>query len=103
MRVPGLRFLFIILLCVCAFREVYASSIEGKVVAVHDGDTLTILKNDNAQTKIRLAEIDAPESSQPYGSRSKQELSSLAFDKTASVQVQDIDRYGRTVGRISIE
>ena len=80
-----------------------AETIIGKVVGVHDGDTLTLLDNSKTQIKIRLAEIDAPESHQPYGSRSKQELSGLAFGRPAAVQVQDIDRYGRTVGRVTVD
>ena len=78
-------------------------TIIGKVVGVHDGDTLTLLDDSKRQIKIRLAEIDAPESRQPYGSRAKQELSGLAFGRPATVQVQDIDRYGRTVGRITVD
>lgn len=78
-------------------------TIIGKVVGVHDGDTLTMLDDSKTQIKIRLAEIDAPESRQPYGSRAKQELSELAFGRSAAVQVQDIDRYGRTVGRITVD
>ena len=80
-----------------------AETIIGKVVGVHDGDTLTLLDDSNRQKKVRLAEIDAPESHQPYGSRAKQELSELAFGRSAAVQVQDIDRYGRTVGRITVD
>lgn len=80
-----------------------ADTLAGKVVGVHDGDTLTLLDDSNRQIKIRLAEIDAPESHQPYGSRAKQELSGLAFGRYAAVQVQDIDRYGRTVGRITVD
>ena len=70
---------------------------------MHDGDTLTLLDDSKTQVKIRLAEIDAPESRQPYGSRAKQELSGLAFGRSAAVQVQDMDRYGRTVGRVTID
>ena len=33
----------------------------GRVVGVHDGDTLTVLSAGNVQRKIRLVEIDAPE------------------------------------------
>ena len=80
-----------------------AETLAGMVVGVHDGDTLTLLDNSKRQIKIRLAEIDAPESRQPYGSRAKQELSGLVFGRPAAVQVQDIDRYGRTVGRITVD
>ena len=50
--------------------------------------------------QIRLAEIDAPESRQPFGTRARQELSDLVFGKDVGMTVQDIDRYGRTVGRV---
>ena len=79
---------------------VTAAEITGRVVGIADGDTLTILDADHRQTKVRLAEIDAPESHQPYGTRAKQVLSELVFGKSVRVVVVDIDRHGRTVGRI---
>jgi len=76
-----------------------AAELSGRVVRVADGDTFTLLTSDSQQIKIRLAEIDAPESGQPYGNKSKQALSSLLVGKDIRVVVQTIDRYGRTVGR----
>jgi len=73
--------------------------LEGRVISIADGDTFTLLTTDKQQVKIRLAEIDAPESGQPYGNKSKQALSSLIFGKQVEVRVQTTDRYGRTVGR----
>jgi micrococcal nuclease len=66
------------------------------VIGVSDGDTLTLLV-EQKPLKIRLANIDAPEKSQAFGERSKQSLSELCYDKDASYQKQDVDRYGRTV------
>jgi len=80
-----------------------AAELTGKVVGISDGDTLTLLVPDGArfkQVKVRLGEIDTPESKQPYGQRAKQALSDLAFGKQARVVVQDTDRFGRTVGRV---
>lgn len=77
-----------------------SEQIQGRVVGVHDGDTFTLLQNNNQQTKIRLAEIDSPESNQSYGNKAKQELSYLIFGKTVTVTIFDKDRYGRTVGRV---
>ena len=54
------------------------------------------------QVRVRLGEIDTPESRQPYGERAKQALSGLAFGKQARVVVQDTDRYGRTVGQVYV-
>jgi micrococcal nuclease len=72
------------------------------VIKISDGDTLTIVDQSKNQIKIRLAEIDTPESRQPYGNKSKQELSGLCFGKNVTIQVQTKDRYGRTVGRIYV-
>jgi len=69
-------------------------------VGVHDGDTLTVMQNGKG-TKVRLVEIDAPESDQDYGQRSKQSLSDLCFGKDATVQDQGKDKYGRTLGRVT--
>ena len=82
-----------------------AAEYSGKVVGVSDGDTLTLLVPDGAsfkQVRVRLGEIDTPESRQPYGERAKQALSDLAFGQQARVVVQDTDRFGRTVGRVYV-
>jgi len=79
-----------------------ATQLSGKVISIADGDTLTILAAGNQQVKIRLAEIDTPESGQPFGNRSKQALSKLAGRQSVTVEVQDIDQYGRTVGRVYV-
>lgn len=71
-----------------------------KVVGVSDGDTITALCQGNEQVKVRLAEIDAPEKAQPFGTKSKQSLSDLCFGKQARIASQGRDRYGRTIGRM---
>lgn len=75
----------------------------GKIVGVSDGDTFTLLTDDKKQIKVRLSEIDTPESAQPYGSRAKQALSDLIFGKEVHVLKEDIDRYGRLVGHVYID
>ena len=77
--------------------------IYGTVVGITDGDTLTILTAINKTAKIRLAEIDTPERSQPYGKRAKQELSDLTFKKPVAIRLVGIDRYERIVGRIYVD
>ena len=76
------------------------ADITGKVVAVADGDTITVL-HDNAQVKVRLTEIDAPEKAQAFGNRSKQSLTDLCLDKTAVLAEKGKDRYGRTLARVT--
>lgn len=67
-----------------------------QVIGIADGDTLTLLVNQRP-LKIRLANIDAPEKKQAFGQRSRQSLSELCWKKNAKYEVQDIDRYKRTV------
>lgn len=80
-----------------------AETCHGRVIKVSDGDTLTVLGAGNRHFKIRLAEIDAPESKQPYGKHAKQELSNMVFAKSVTVDVQTIDRYGRFVGHVCVD
>jgi endonuclease YncB( thermonuclease family) len=77
-------------------------TLDGRVVGIADGDTLTLLV-DREQIRIRLAQIDAPEFDQPYGKKAKAALSALAFGKRAHVEVVDIDRYGRAVGEVFVD
>lgn len=77
-----------------------AETIDGKVTAVQDGDTLTILDSNNMEHKIRLVGIDAPERRQPFGSKAKQALSDKVFGKTIRVEWNEKDRYGRMLGKV---
>ncbi len=79
-----------------------AADMTGRVVGVHDGDTLTLLVAGDREIQIRLAEIDTPESRQPYGTKAKQALSTLAFGKRVRVVAVGTDRYGRTLGRVYV-
>jgi endonuclease YncB( thermonuclease family) len=80
----------------------FANQLDGTVVGVVDGDTITILDSTNAQTKIRLIGIDAPEKAQPFGERSKINLSNLVFNKSVTVLWGKRDRYGRTIGKVMV-
>lgn len=91
-----------LLFCGFAFHAHAGSAIEGRVVGVADGDTITVLTGGRESIRVRLAEIDAPEKSQAFGQRSKQSLSDLVFGKTVRVEQQDVDRYGRVVGRVFV-
>lgn len=87
------------LLLTLAAPLVFAAEISCRVVGVSDGDTFTCLTAEKRQVKVRMAEIDTPESKQPYGTRARQALSDLVFGKDVKLVVQDTDRYGRTVAR----
>ncbi len=88
---------------VCSVSSHAQQTLNGDVVAVADGDTLTILDADLTQYRIRLAGIDAPEKSQPFGQVAKQKLSALCYDKPAHIVVVSIDRYNRVVGDVTCD
>ncbi|MBK7615641.1 MAG: thermonuclease family protein [Burkholderiales bacterium] len=76
------------------------------VIGVTDGDTLKARCESDPEPQtitIRLAEIDAPESHQAFGNRSKRSLSDLCFKKPAEVRPVTKDRYGRTVARVACD
>ena len=79
---------------------VSADTLNGKVVKITDGDTLVVLDAGNTQHKIRLSGIDAPESNQPFGQRSKEALSALVAGQRVEVDWHKHDRYGRIVGKV---
>jgi len=79
------------------------ASIEGNIVGVSDGDTVTLLDAQKKQWKVRLLGIDAPEKKMPFGQRSKQHLADLVFKKLVTVEYFKRDRYGRTIGKILVE
>jgi micrococcal nuclease len=75
----------------------------GTVTAIKDGDTFEVLYNGQAE-RVRLAEIDCPESAQAYGKKAKQFASDLCFGKTVTVASGGKrDRYGRVVGIVTTE
>jgi endonuclease YncB( thermonuclease family) len=78
-----------------------AQALEGAVVAVHDGDTLS-LRAGGTTIRVRLAQIDAPERGQPWGRRAREALERLAGGRRARLVPVDRDDYGRTVGDLFV-
>ena len=81
----------------------YADTLTGIVVGVSDGDTITVLDAERQQHKVRLSGIDAPEKAQPFGQRSKENLSHLVFTKEVAVDWTKRDRYKRIVGKVMVQ
>ena len=76
---------------------------EGRVVGVQDGDTITVLDSSNANHRIRLLGIDAPEKGQAFGNRSGENLSQGIFNRVVTIEWSKHDRYGRIVGKVVLE
>lgn len=81
---------------------VHSETLIGTVVGLADGDTVTVLDASRTQYRIRLAGIDAPEKKQNFGSRSRQSLSELIFQKPVRVEYTKTDRYGRIIGEVLV-
>lgn len=97
MKLHSITAVILLLTLKCA-----AATLEGRVVAVLDGDTITLLDASHRQFRIRLAGIDAPEKKQPFGQRSKASLSGLVFGKSVIVETKKQDLYGRSIGKVLV-
>lgn len=78
----------------------YAENIQANIVSIQDGDTITVKTKSNKKVKIRMYGIDAPELSQSYGQKSKQQLAKLLKNKNISYKTANVDSYGRTVATV---
>jgi endonuclease YncB( thermonuclease family) len=99
-KFPGLRALFALICCLAlnAQAEVFSA----KVIVVMDGDTVMVLR-DGKKTKIRLANIDAPEKDQAFGKQSRDSLQEMIGKKQVQIESKAVDQYGRLVGLISLD
>jgi micrococcal nuclease len=87
---------------IASFYFTTAAQIRGKVISIADGDPFTMLVG-NKQVKIRLHGVDCPENAQDFGNVAKEFLASYVFWKIVSVKDMDTDRYGRTIGMVTVE
>ena len=78
-----------------------SNQIEGKVIAVKDGDTIVILF-DGKPLAIRLAHIDCPEikKKQPYGTAAKKFTADFCFGKI--VRVENDGKFDRNKRMIAV-
>jgi endonuclease YncB( thermonuclease family) len=91
-----------LLLLLVLVEPAWAEALVGKVVKVSDGDTLTVLV-ERKQIKVRLIEIDAPESRQAFGERSRKSLGEMCAGQQATVSYRARDKYGRVLGRVQCQ
>lgn len=71
-----------------------------KIISIHDGDTLTVINDNNKEVKIRLFGIDAPETTQKYGQASRDYLRRIVKGKNLSYKIRSQDDYGRVVATL---
>ena len=82
--------------------EVVAQGVKASVLSIGDGDTLRV-REGNRTLNVRLACIDAPETSQaPHGANARSQLQALApLGSSVELRIQATDRYGRSVAELS--
>lgn len=90
---------FATLLLVLAGGSAAQGVLVGRVVRVHDGDSVTLQQGDR-RVALRLAAVDAPELAQPHGTEAREALQACAFGRQVVVQVHGPDRHGRLVGQL---
>ncbi len=89
----------LVLLC----QSVQAETLSGTVIGVVDGDTLTVEDAQKRKHRIRLAEIDAPQRKQAFGTKSRQSLSALCLNKPVQVEWQAKDKNDRYLGQVKCD
>ncbi|WP_231433808.1 MULTISPECIES: thermonuclease family protein [unclassified Chryseobacterium] len=90
--------LFLLSLTFVSF--IISAQIKAKVIKISDGDTITVLLEGNIQKKLRLAEVDCPESGQAFSKNAKDFTSAAVFGKEIIFIETDTDRYGRTIAKV---
>ncbi len=97
----AMKKLFLLLLLFLSF--VRAETIQCKVVAVTDGDTISCLTEAKEQIKVRLYQIDAPELDQQYGQEAQKELSYMILNAPVSIYLHGQDKNNHLLGIIIYE
>lgn len=89
----------LVLASMLIYNYLAAKQLEGLVVSVQDGDTVTVLKGQST-FKIRLDGIDCPEKGQAFGSVARQFTADQVFQKQVRVRYTRKDRYQRYLGTV---
>lgn len=79
-----------------------AQALEGKVVRITDGDTITVEANGNRH-KVRLSGIDTPERDQPWGDAATREMRRMVAGKHVRVEWYKKDRWKRLIGNVYVD
>ncbi|MEI6065021.1 MAG: thermonuclease family protein, partial [Pseudanabaena sp. ELA748] len=75
----------------------------GRVIHIIDGDTVSMRLDNGKRYKVRLANIDAPELAQDYGTESREALKNLLGSKSVRLLIDSanaFDKYGRLIAEL---
>ncbi len=74
-----------------------------KVIGVTDGDTVDVDLGQGRRVRVRLEGVDTPERREPFSQQARTFTRVLMLDRDVQLTGKDVDRYGRLVGRISVD
>ncbi len=83
--------------------ESWAAVLQGKVVRVIDGDTVSLQVSWRQRVTVRLASIDAPElgrdglPGQPFAQKARQALQSMVEGRNVTAHCYEVDHYERYI------
>ncbi len=98
-----MQYIIFSLISLILYSPALADTLQGKVVKIADGDTITIVDDLGEKHRIRLAGIDAPEKNQPYGDISTQGLNILVSGRIVTIEYEKRDRYKRIIGKVLVD
>lgn len=96
-----MRPVLVLLLGLIIIPPLALADFSGKVIAITDGDTITVLHGDKKE-EVRLNGIDAPEKTQAFGRKAKQFTKDVALGKEVTVTEHGKDDRGRTIGDVTL-
>jgi endonuclease YncB( thermonuclease family) len=97
---PRLRAAAVLALLAAAL-PLHAASFRGVVTHVTDGDTLWVRPSGGGRPiQLRLLDLDAPESCQPFGAQARQALKRRLLRQPVLVRTRGTDDYQRTLAQV---
>src|SRR5690606_9449977 len=97
MKIKQILFIFLLLHPLLLMGQ----EIRGKITYVSDGDTYHFVSEENNnKLRIRLSEVDCPETLQEFGLEAKEFVVNRILNKEVLIQIKEEDRYGRYVAHI---
>ena len=95
MNVTLVQFALALLVC----PALWSQDLSARVTGIVDGDTIRVSRQ-GVDRRVRLWGVDAPEVHQAFGPSAKRFTGRLAGGKTVTLQIRDVDRYGRIVAEV---
>ena len=84
------------------FLQAHGETLNGRVIKVLDGDTVTIVDSSSGQHRIKIMGIDAPDRYQAFGGRAHQNLSAMVFNREVEIELSMRDRTGLVFGKVMV-